>query len=98
MRHIRYIILIIATFLIPASGFSVEFDHAGTIDRLDLKRSEIVVGDRYFALSPSLQVYSPSGALLSVESLQKGVAIGVVTAEDNSAPASISSIVVLSVK
>ena len=97
MRHIRYIILIIAMFLSPASGFSVEFDHEGTIDRLDLKRGEIVVADQYFVLSSNLRVYSRSGALLSAKSLQEGMTIGVLSARDGGPP-SIAGIVIFSVK
>lgn len=97
MRHIRYIILIIAMFLSPASGFSIEFDHQGTIDRLDLKRGEIVVADQYFVLSSNLRVYSTSGAPLSAKSLQEGMTIGVYSARDSDPP-SIAGIVIFSVK
>ncbi len=82
-------------FISPASAFSVEFDHEGVIDRLDLKRGEIVVADEYFVLSSDLRVYSLSGALLSAKSLQEGITIGVFSTR-NGEPPSIAGIVIFS--
>ena len=108
MKHIRYILLSIAfvagglaygpaSAALPATlpAFAADLEQ-GTIDRVDLKRNEIIIGDGYFVLSSQVRVYSELGAPVTVRSLKQGMSIGFSLAADGSGQPAISNIVILS--
>lgn len=54
-----------------------EFEAAGTIDRLDLKSGEIVVGDIFYRLGQNLIIHDEKGRLGGRKLLSEGVKIGI---------------------
>ncbi|TDJ66203.1 MAG: hypothetical protein E2O37_02935 [Proteobacteria bacterium] len=108
MKRIRYIVLSAVIFagglaFGPASAalpsalppFAADLDE-GTIDRVDIKAGEIIIGDTYFVLAFSVRVYAFNGAPVSVKLLKKGMDIGYSTAQDASGQSAVANIVILS--
>ena len=94
MRQVRLIILAMAMLLNAVPGFSIEFEHEGTIDLLDIERGASAVGDLYLILPSDVRVYTKNGAPLSVQSLREGMTVGVASMKEGDPP-SVTDIVVL---
>lgn len=110
MKHISYILLGAVIFagglaFGPASAglssvlptFAANLDE-GTIDRVDVKAGEIVIGDSYFVLSSNVRVYAFNGAPASAKSLKKGMDIGFSTMPYGSGQSAVANIVILTGK
>ncbi|MFQ6023928.1 MAG: hypothetical protein ACE5NW_14510 [Acidiferrobacterales bacterium] len=82
----------------PVAALTANFDQEGTIDRLDLKRSEIVVDDNYFVLSSRLRVYAGDGRPVSAKVLKQGMTIGFTASRDGSGQQSIFEILIVPAK
>ncbi len=108
MKRIRYIVLSAVIFagglaFGPASAalplalptFAADLDE-GTIDRVDIKAGEIVIGDSYFVLPSNVKVYALNGAPASAKWLKNGMAIGFSTTPDGSGQSAVVNIVILS--
>lgn len=67
----------------------------GRITRLDLKKSELVVGDSLFKLANQVTVYGPRGRPTTIKSLKKGLRIAFNTARDGVGASYISAIWIL---
>ncbi len=110
MKRISYIVLSAVIFagglaFGPASAalpsvlpaFAANLDE-GTIDRVDIKTGEIVIGDSYFVLASNVKVYALNGAPASAKSLKKGMDIGYSTTPDGSGQSAVVNIVILAGK
>jgi hypothetical protein len=86
-----------ASAALPAAlpGFAADLEE-GKIDRVDIKRGEIIIGDSYFVLPISVRVYALNGAPASASSLRKGMTIGYSTAAGASGQSAVTNIVILS--
>lgn len=81
MRVFTYIVvslLMLATTSIATAGREIpDFEAIGTIDRLDFKSGEIVVGDMLYHLGQNLIIHDAKGRLGGRELLRNGVKIGI---------------------
>ena len=70
----------------------------GRITRLDLKKSELVVGDTLFKLANQVAVYDARGRPSTIKSLKKGLRIAFNVVRDGVGASHISAIWILPTK
>jgi hypothetical protein len=82
-KIIRFILgagLLAAALIHPAQAQfpfdpAAHFTDSGRIERVDLRRNEIVIGDSARKLAPDVQVYAPNGDGISPRALKRGMQI-----------------------
>ena len=81
MKALIYIVMTLvaaATAQATAAGKGLpEFAATGTLDRVDFKSREIVIGDIYYRLGQNLIVHDEKGRLGEPRLLRRGIKVGV---------------------
>ena len=75
MRRLAVVALLVAGLLTGAALAESRFAENGTLRRVDLQSSSIVVEDSQLWLSPATRVYTSTGALGSLQMLRPGLKI-----------------------